>query len=85
MKLIVHLYRLILFKLEVEESLCAIFHYEGVYGDVTKLMAYIYNYWLPNSKYEAKALPPYAIYHKNHFLNGNKRFSLDFYVPIQVV
>jgi len=72
-------------KLEIEESLCAVFHYEGVYGDATKLMVYIYNFWLPSSGYEAKTLPPYAIYHKNHFLEENDRFSLDFYVPIRVV
>lgn len=71
--------------LEIEESLCAIFHYEGVYGDVVKLMVYIYNFWLPSSGYEAKTLPPYAIYHKNHFLDKNDRFSLDFYVPIIIV
>ncbi len=72
-------------KLEIEESLCAIFHYDGVYGDVVKLMIYIYNFWLPSSGYEAKTLPPYAVYHKNHFLEENDRFSLDFYVPILVV
>jgi len=72
-------------KLEIDESLCAIFHYEGVYGDVTKLMVYIYNFWLPNSEYEAQTLPAYAIYHKNHFLEENDRFNLDFYVPIQIV
>ncbi len=72
-------------KFEIEESLCAIFHYEGVYGDVTKLMVYIYNFWLPSSGYEAKTLPAYAIYDKNHFLDNNKDFILDFYVPISVV
>ena len=72
-------------KLEIEESLCAIFHYKGVFGDVTKLMVYIYNFWLPNSGYEAKTMPAYAIYHKNHFIEGNNNFSLDFYVPIRVV
>jgi AraC family transcriptional regulator len=72
-------------KLEIEESLCAIFHYEGIYGDAVKLMVYIYNYWLPRSGYEAKILPPYAIYHKNHFLDENNSFNLDFYIPIQIV
>jgi len=48
-------------------------------------MAYIYNYWLPNSEYEAKTLPAYAIYHKNHLLEENASFILDFYVPIQIV
>ena len=72
-------------KLEIEESLCAVFHYEGVYGDVTKLMVYIYNFWLPSSGYEAKTMPPYAIYQKNHLLAENDSFSLDFYIPIKVV
>ncbi len=72
-------------KLEIEESLCVVFHYEGFYGDVTKLMVYIYNFWLPSSGYEAKTLPPYAVYHKNHFLEENDSFCLDFYVPISVV
>lgn len=72
-------------KLEIEESLCAIFHYEGVYGDIAKLMAYIYHYWMPNSGYEAKTLPAFAIYHQNHYLEENDTFNLDFYVPIRVV
>jgi len=72
-------------KLEIEESLCAVFHYKGVYGDATKLMIYIYNFWLPNSGYEAKTLPPYAIYQKNHFVEDNDSFCLDFYIPISVV
>jgi AraC family transcriptional regulator len=72
-------------KLEIEESLCATFHYEGVYGEAVKFMVYIYNFWLPRSGYEAKTLPPYAIYHTNHFLEENNHFSLDFYIPIQVV
>ncbi|XOB61254.1 AraC family transcriptional regulator [Campylobacterota bacterium DY0563] len=72
-------------KLEIEKSLCAVFHYEGGYGDAVKLMVYIYNFWLPNSGYEAKTLPPYAIYEKNHFLEEDKKFILDFYIPIQVV
>lgn len=72
-------------KLEIEESLCAIFHYEGVYGDAVKLMVYIYHIWLPNSGYEAKTQPPFAIYEKNHFLEENEGFSLDFCIPIRVV
>lgn len=72
-------------KFEVIESLCAIFHYEGIYGDIAKLMTYIYHYWLPNSGYEAKTLPAYAIYHQNHYLEGYETFNLDFYIPIRVV
>lgn len=72
-------------KLEVPESLCAVFHYEGVFGDVVKLMVYIYHLWLPNSGYEAKTIPAYAIYHKNHFLEENDSFIVDLHIPIRVV
>ena len=72
-------------KFVVFESLYAIFHYEGKYGDICKLMTYIYHYWLPNNGYEAKTLPAFANYHKNHYLEGNDTFDLDFYVPIRVV
>ncbi|NQY52447.1 MAG: GyrI-like domain-containing protein [Campylobacteraceae bacterium] len=71
--------------LRVPKSLCAVFSYKGTYGDVLKLMNYIYNYWLPNSYYESKTLPSYAIYHKNHFLNDEEEFDLDFYVPISTI
>jgi len=72
-------------KFEVFESLYAVFHHEGTYGDICKLMTYIYHYWMPDSGYEAKTLPAYAIYNKNHYLEENDTFDLDFYVPIRVV
>ena len=40
-------------------------------------MTYIYHYWMPSSGYEAKILPSYAIYHKNHYLEENKSFIFD--------
>lgn len=71
--------------LEIEESLCAIFHYEGKYGDVVKLMEYIYTFWLRDSGYESTSFPAYVIYHKNHFLKDNGSFIIDCYIPISVV
>jgi AraC family transcriptional regulator len=72
-------------KFEVLESLYAVFEYKGIYGDIAKLMAYIYHYWMPKSGYEAKTLPAFALYHQNHYLEGNDTFNLEFYVPIRVV
>ncbi len=72
-------------KFEVLESLYAVFHYKGIYGDICKLISYVYHYWMPESGYEAKTLPAFAIYHKNHYLEEHDNFDLDFYVPIQVV
>lgn len=72
-------------KLKIYESLCAIFHYEGKYGDIERLMIYIYQYWMPKSGYEVITLPAYALFSKNHYLEENDTFVLDFHVPIRVV
>ncbi len=66
-------------------SLCARFTMQGRYGEVPNLIRHIYHEWLPESGYEAKTLPPYVIYRKNHFLSGDERFDLDFYLPVTVV
>lgn len=69
---------------DIPESLCAVFNLKGVYGDVLNLLRYVYHYWLPNSGYEAKTTPAYAIYHKNYFTTGEIDFDLDFFIPINV-
>jgi len=66
-------------------SLCAVFRVNGVYGEVLDLIRYIYQEWLPPSGFEAKTLPPYAVYYENHFLNGEERFDLDFFLPVSVI
>lgn len=70
--------------LKFPDTLCAVFNLQGQYGDILNFIRYVYHYWLPNSGYEAKTLPPYAIYHKNHFTNELKDFDLSFYLPIKV-
>ncbi|WP_345977971.1 AraC family transcriptional regulator [Sulfurimonas sp. HSL3-7] len=69
----------------IPSSLCARFSVQGRYGEVPNLIRHIYHTWLPGSGYEAKTLPPYVIYHKNHFLSSDERFDLDFYLPVTVV
>jgi AraC family transcriptional regulator len=66
-------------------SLCAVFRVQGRYGEVLNLIRHIYHTWLPNSGFEAKTLPPYALYYKNHFLDVDECFDLDFYLPVSVV
>ncbi len=68
--------------LEFPKSLCAVFTTSGEYGDIFNIMAYVYHIWLPKSHYEALTLPAYTIYNKNHFINNNKTFEIDFYVPV---
>jgi AraC family transcriptional regulator len=72
---------------EIPSSLCAVFEISGKYGDVLRFMRYVYHIWLPNSGFEAKTLPPYAVYRKNHFLDidGSGEFKLEFYLPIGIM
>ena len=69
----------------IEGGLHATIRHQGTYNDVLKLYTKIYHEWLPSSEFEALNSKAYTIYHKNHFLEENDRFSLDFYIPIQVV
>ena len=66
-------------------SLCAVFRVQGRYGEVLNLIRHIYHAWLPGSGFEARTLPLYARYDKNHFLDDDERFELDFYLPVTVV
>jgi len=69
--------------MNIPRIFCAKFSLSGKYGDLMKYMDYIYYVWLPNSKYEKIHLPSMALYHKNHFINDDEKFELDFYVPIR--
>lgn len=67
----------------IPKMFCAKFSLQGVYGDLMKYMDYIYYRWLPKSEYEKVHLPAMALYRKNHFINEDGKFDLDFYVPIR--
>jgi len=69
----------------IPASLCARFTMQGRYGEVPNLIRYIYHTWLPESGFEAKTLPPYVVYRRNHFLEQDERFDLDFYLPIATI
>lgn len=70
---------------EIPASLCAVFRIQGQYGDVLHFMRYVYHVWLPESGFETKTLPAYAVYHKNHFLDPSGEFDLEFYLPITLL
>ena len=61
------------------------FSLSGKYGDVIKLIQWVYHYWLIDSGYETTTNPSYTIYHKNHFLSDDEEFVLDYYLPIKYV
>ncbi len=68
----------------IPEGLYAKFIVKGKYGDILKLIEWSYNYWLPDSGYEATTLPSYTIFEKNHFLSDSKEFDVEYYLPIKL-
>ncbi len=66
----------------IPSSVCATFEIEGAYGDILKLIEWVYNNWLPNSGFEATTLPSYTIFKQNHFLD-NSHFVATYYLPIR--
>lgn len=72
-------------KLIIPKGIYAKFSLKGKYGDVIKLIQWVYHSWLIKSGYETTTNPSYTIYHKNHFLSSDEEFDLDFYLPIKFV
>lgn len=69
----------------IPKGIYAKFSLSGIYGDVIKLIQWVYHTWLIESGYETTTNPAYTIYHKNHFLSNESEFLLDFYLPIKYV
>lgn len=69
----------------IPKGIYAKFSLSGKYGDVIKLIQWVYHYWLIDSGYETTTNPSYTIYHKNHFLSEDEEFVLDYYLPIKYV
>ena len=69
----------------IPKGIYAKFSLSGKYGDVIKLIQWVYHYWLIDSGYETTTNPSYTIYHKNHFLSDDEEFVFDYYLPIKYV
>lgn len=69
----------------IPKGIYAKFSLSGKYGDVIKLIQWVYHTWLIQSGYETTTNPSYTMYHKNHFLVEDDEFILDFYLPIKYV
>lgn len=57
---------------------------EGAFGELLYLMHNLYHKWLPLSDYEARNIPPHALYLKNHFINQSGRFQVHFRIPVNL-
>jgi len=71
--------------LHFESRICASFEVEGKYGDILKLIQWVYHHWLPDSGYETTTMPSYTIFEKNHFLSEDGLFKCTYFVPVRYV
>lgn len=68
-----------------KDVVCATFRVQGEYGDILKLIQWVYHQWLPNSGFETTTIPSYSVMHKSHFLSDDQKFDITYYVPIRYV
>ena len=63
-------------------GLYAKFHITGHYGELLPNISLIQEHWLPQSGMKMRSTPGYVEYKKNHFIEEDENFELDFYLPI---
>ncbi|RDX35180.1 AraC family transcriptional regulator [Arcobacter sp. HD9-500m-PIT-SAG03] len=63
-------------------GLFASIKYQGEYNDVLHLYKKMYYEWLPSSEFEAINGKAHVIYHKNHFIEKDGKFDIEFRIPI---
>ena len=66
----------------IPSGLYATIRYKGKYNDILHLYKKLYYEWLPSSQYEAVSSAAYIIYYKNHFIETNEKFDIEFRMPI---
>ncbi|WP_067215716.1 AraC family transcriptional regulator [Marinomonas gallaica] len=74
--------RSIVCQLTIPAGLHAIFRLSGKYGELLPQISKIVEHWLPKSGFKLRSTPAYVYYYKNHFLEDDEIFELDFYLPI---
>jgi len=70
---------------KIPKSLCAIFKYQGQYGEIINMIRYINQEWIKDKGYEITTLPTYIIYEDNHLIEEDKLFKIEVRVPIKVI
>ena len=67
---------------DISSGLYATVRYQGEYNDILYLYKKLYYEWLPNSRYEALSSSAYIVHYKNHFLEKDGKFDIEFRMPI---
>jgi AraC family transcriptional regulator len=60
------------------------FALSGRYGELLPWLTKIHEQWLPESGWKLRTTPAFALYHRNHFLQRDEKFELDFFLPVSL-
>ncbi|WCE32340.1 AraC family transcriptional regulator [Vibrio sp. SCSIO 43137] len=63
-------------------GLHAVFRLQGRYGELLPQLTLILEQWLPSSGMKMNATPAYVQYHKNHFVDDDEKFEIEFFLPV---
>lgn len=63
-------------------GLHAVFKLTGKYGELLPYLSKIIEQWLPSSGFKLQSTPAYVHYQKNHFLDDDEQFELQFCLPV---
>ncbi|MCE0495821.1 AraC family transcriptional regulator [Vibrio salinus] len=74
--------RTVVNQMTIPKGLYAKFHLTGKYGELLPHISLIQEKWLPESDMKMKSTPAYVRYYRNHFIEEDERFELDFCLPI---
>lgn len=69
-------------QLTIPGGLYASFPLRGRYGELLPQISQILEHWLPDSGLKMLSTPAYVRYLKNHFIEPDERFELEFYLPV---
>jgi len=70
---------------DIHPGIFAKFEVKGKYGDILKLIQWVYHHWLPQSGFETTTMPSYTIFEKNHFLSDDGFFKCSYFLPVRYV
>ncbi|HAH01675.1 MAG TPA: AraC family transcriptional regulator, partial [Vibrio sp.] len=71
-------YRGVVNQMVIPGGLHAVFRLNGRYGELLPQISMVLEKWLPASGFKQRSTPAYVHYHRNHFLNSDEVFELDF-------
>ncbi len=63
-------------------GLFATIRYQGVFNDILHLYKKLYYEWLPSSQFEAVNSSAHVVYYKNHFIEDDGKFDIEFRMPV---